>query len=101
MKYINEDGVIDIFENDHNYQLGVKDCDGFTLDVLTAGLFMIFFVQTRRFRFTIAPFCCVFPAYLHYTPSKTACEVLLLFSTPYVEKLITTTKENDSLVAAL
>ena len=54
-----------------------------------------FCVQVHRFRFTIDPFCCVFPAYLHYTPSKTACEVLLLFSTPYVEKLITTTKENE------
>lgn len=54
-----------------------------------------FCVQTRRFRFTIDPFCCVFPAYLHYTPSKTACEVLLLFSTPCDEKLITTTKENE------
>lgn len=54
-----------------------------------------FCVETLRFRVTIAPFCCVFSACLYYTPSKTACKLLCSFSTPCVEKLITTTKENE------
>ena len=40
-------------------------------------------------------FCCVFPACLYYTLLKTARKVLLLFSIPRYEKLITTTKENE------
>ena len=47
------------------------------------------------------PFRSVFPVCTHYSRTKSRRKVIALFFYTLVEKLITTTKENDSLVAAL